>query len=260
LFEVILCEINRNKLERKIRVAAVKYLNTKPLIYGFEQGMMKEEIELITEIPASIADMLINDDVDLALVPVAIIPLLKEYHIISDYCIGCDGEVASVCLFSDSPLEEIGTILLDYQSRSSVGLLKILLKEHWKISPKLINGEENYEEKIVGTTAGLVIGDRAFIQRKKSKYIYDLGIAWKELTGLPFLFAAWIANKKLEENFINNFNKANTEGFKHLPDIIEANNFQEYSLEKYYEENISYKLDNQKIKAMDLYFTKIKEL
>jgi chorismate dehydratase len=257
LFEVILCEINRNKLERKIRVAAVKYLNTKPLIYGFEQGMMKEEIELITEIPSGIADMLINDDVDLALVPVATIPLLKEYHIISDFCIGCNGEVASVCLFSDSPIEEIETILLDYQSRSSVGLLKILLKEYWKISPKLINGEENYEEKIVDTTAGLVIGDRAFIQRKKSKYIYDLGIAWKELTGLPFLFAAWIANKKLEETFITNFNKANTEGFKHLPEIIEANNFKEYSLEKYYKENISYDLNADKLSALELYLQKL---
>ena len=75
--------------------------------------MMQDEIELVTDYPASIADMLINGEVDLALVPVATIPLLKTYHIISNYCIGCKGEVASVCLFSDVPIDEIDTILLD---------------------------------------------------------------------------------------------------------------------------------------------------
>ncbi len=245
-------------MERKIRVAAVSYLNTKPLIYGFEQGMMQDEIDLVTDIPANIADMLIKADVDLALVPVATIPLMREYHIISDYCIGCNGEVASVCLFSDVPLQEIETILMDYQSRSSVELLKILLKEHWKISPKLVAAEKNYEENINGTTAGLVIGDRAFIQRKKSKYIFDLGVVWKELTGLPFLFAAWIANKKLDESFIEKFNKANAEGFNHLNEIIDANTCKEYSLEKYYKENISYNLDYEKRYALELYLKKMK--
>ncbi|MCY7292468.1 MAG: menaquinone biosynthesis protein, partial [Ferruginibacter sp.] len=210
-------------METRIRVAAVSYLNTKPLIYGFEKGLMKEEIELITDFPANIADMLLHDEVDISLVPVATIPFLKEYHIITDYCIGTTGEVASVCLFSDVPLHEIKTILLDYQSRSSVGLLKILLKDYWKIKVELVSASAGYEDKITGTTAGLVIGDRAFIQRKKSNYIYDLGTAWKEMTGMPFVFAAWIANKKLSETFITNFNAATSEGLNNLSEIIAAN-------------------------------------
>ena len=80
---------------RKIKVGAVSYLNTKPLVYGFQQGLMKNSIELIEDYPASIAGMLLNDEIDLGLVPVAIIPRLKEFHIISDYCIGTTGEVAS---------------------------------------------------------------------------------------------------------------------------------------------------------------------
>ena len=150
---------------------------------------MQDEIELIIDYPANIASHLLHNRIDIGLVPVAIIPSLKEHHIISDYCIGCDGEVASVCLFSDVPLLEIETILLDYQSRTSVALLKILLQEHWKISPKLIAGTTHYEQDISGTTAGLVIGDRAFTQRLQSGYMYDLGSAWKEMTGLPFVFA-----------------------------------------------------------------------
>ncbi len=246
-------EFKRNELDRKIRVAAVSYLNTKPLIYGFENGMMKDEVELITDFPASIADMLISDEVDVALVPVATIPMLKEHYIITDYCIGTEGEVASVCLFSDVPLDEIEIILLDYQSRSSVGLLKILLKEYWKITPKLIYAEAGYEGNIVGKTAGLVIGDRAFIQREKSKYIYDLGGAWLKMTGLPFVFAAWVANKKLSESFIADFNKTTSVGLQHLQEIIASNHYEHYDLAKYYEGNISFNLDGKKRSGMELY-------
>ncbi len=250
-------EINRNKLERKIRVAAVSYLNTKPLIYGFEQGMMKDEIELITDFPANIADMLIDDEVDIALVPVAIIPLLQTPHIITDYCIGTEGEVASVCLFSDVPLEDIKTILLDYQSRSSVGLIKILLKDYWKIAPELTFALEGYEHNIIGTTAGLVIGDRAFLQRKKNRYIYDLGAAWTAMTGLPFVFAAWVTNKKLEAEFIENFDEATGFGLQHLQEIIAANPYEAYDLERYYTENIGFTLDDKKRKGMALYLNKL---
>jgi chorismate dehydratase len=244
-------------LDKKIRVAAVSYLNTKPLIYGFEQGMMKDEVELLTDFPANIATMLINDEVDIALLPVATISSLKECHIITDYCIGTVGEVASVCLFSDVPVEEIETILLDYQSKTSVALLKILLKEYWNVNPILVDAAEGYENKIMANTAGLVIGDRAFAQRNKNRYIYDLGYAWKTLTGLPFVFAAWVANKKLSEHFLTKFNETVGEGSQYLPAIIEANSYQEYDLEKYYTENISYTLDDEKLKGMELYLEKL---
>ncbi len=220
--------------------------------------MMKDEVDLVTDFPASIADMLMRDEVDIALVPVAAIPLLKEYHIITDYCIGSIGEVVSVCLFSDVPLEEIETILLDYQSRSSVELLKILFKEFWKINPTLISAKEGYENNINGKTGGLVIGDRAFMQRKKSKYIYDLGTAWLAMTSLPFVFAAWVANKKLPEKFIADFNNATGFGLQHLPEIIAANPYEDYDLEKYFAENISFTLDDDKRKGMELYLNKIR--
>jgi chorismate dehydratase len=244
-------------LDKKIRVAAVSYLNTKPLIYGFEQGMMKDEVELFTDFPANIATMLINDEVDIALLPVAAISSLKECHIITDYCIGTIGEVASVCLFSDVPIEEIETILLDYQSKTSVALLKILLKEYWNVNPILVDAAEGYENKIMANTAGLVIGDRAFVQRNKNRYIYDLGYAWKTMTGLPFVFAAWVANKKLPKYFLTKFNETVGEGLQYLPAIIEANSYQEYDLEKYYTENISYTLDDEKLKGMELYLEKL---
>jgi chorismate dehydratase len=251
-------EFKRNELDRKIRVAAVNYLNTKPLIYGFENGIMKDEVELVTDFPASIADMLIHGEVDIALVPIATIPLLPQHFIISDYCIATNGEVASVCLFSDVPIEEIETILLDYQSKTSVGLLKILLKEYWKITPALINANEGYEGRIAGTTAGLVIGDRAFIQRTKNRFIYDLGFVWKQMTGLPFVFATWIAIKEISVDFAIKFNEATSKGLRYLPEIISQNDYEHYDLKEYYNNNIDYKLDDEKRKAMELYFIKLK--
>jgi len=240
-------------VERKIRVGAVQYLNTKPLIYGLEKGLMKEQINLVMDYPANIANKLIEDQIDIGLVPVATIPRLKEHFIVSDYGIACDGEVASVCLFSDVPMEEITNVLLDYQSRTSVRLARILMKEFWKITPQLVDTREDFRGQIRGTTAGIVIGDRALEQRKDSAFVFDLGQAWKEMTGLPFVFAAWISNKPIQQHFIDDFNAANKYGLDRLEEVVSLHPYQTYDLFKYYKQDIDYKLNEEKIKGLDLY-------
>jgi len=241
----------------KIRVGAVSYLNTKPLIYGFEKGMMKDGVDLLIDYPSKIASMLVKDEIDVGLVPVAIIPQMEEHHIISDYCIGCNGEVASVCLFSEVPLEKIEKILLDYQSRSSVALLKVLLKEHWKTNVVFEETSGDYEGKISGTTAGLVIGDRALYQRKISPYIYDLGLEWKHFTGLPFVFAAWISNKKLNARFIDLFNEVNVFGLNQIDNVVKEYNYFVFDLNEYYTRYINYELNDDKLKGLELFLKNI---
>ena len=237
-------------MAQKIKVGAVSYLNTKPLIYGFEQGMMNDKIELLFDYPANIARKLLDNDIDMGLVPVAALPKMPEYHIVSNCCIGCNGAVASVCLFSDVPLHEIKEILLDYQSRTSVALLKILLQQHWKITPELVTSQKGFEQQIGGTTAGLVIGDRAFAQLPKSKYHFDLGSAWKEMTGLPFVFAVWVSNKKLAPDFIAAFSKATAYGLDNLEAIATANATTSFDMLAYYTKFISYRLDDDKQAAL----------
>lgn len=215
--------------------------------------MMKEDVDLIIDYPSKIASMLLEDKIDVGLVPVAIIPEMKEYYIISDYCIGSVGEVASVALFSDVPLNEIETVLLDYQSRTSVALLKILLNEYWKIKVIYKNTSGDFQSKISGTTAGLVIGDRALIQRKISPYIFDLGEAWKSLIDLPFVFAAWVSNKKLDEGFIKDFNEANKFGVDNLDKVVKENPFTIFDLNHYYKDCISFDLDQNKKKGLKLF-------
>jgi chorismate dehydratase len=245
-----ICEIKLNRLDRKIRVGAVSYLNTKPLVYGLEKGLMKEETELVYDYPARIATMLLNDEIDIGLVPVSIIPRLREAHIITDFCIGTENQVASVCIFSEVPIEETEKLLLDYQSRTSVALAKLLVKEFWKHPLLFIDTKEDYRQFIRDKIAGLVIGDRAFQQRKISPFIYDLGEAWKTFTGLPFVFAAWISNKQLDNNFIKSFNEANRYGLQRIQEVIANNPYPAYDLKTYYSKNISYELTATKKEGM----------
>jgi chorismate dehydratase len=247
--------LNKNK----IKVGIVSYLNTRPLIYGLEKAPIREEIDLIEAYPSKLADMLLNDEVDVGLIPVAIIPQLQSYHIVGDYGIATEGEVASVCLFSEVPVEEVTKVYLDYQSRSSVALLKWLIREYWGIHPEIIETrDEHYRQEIKGTAAGLVIGDRALEQRKISTFMYDLGSEWRFVTGLPFVFAAWVSNKKLPDDFVQRFNAANALGLQHLDEIVAANPFPYYDLRKYYTFHISYFLDQRKREGLELFLSYLK--
>jgi chorismate dehydratase len=210
-----------------------------------------EQIELVIDYPASIASKLLNDEIDMGLVPVAIIPKMRDYYINGNYCIGCDGPVASVCLFSETPIDKIETLLLDYQSRSSVALAKVLLKEYWKVTPKLVDGGKDYREHIKGPTAGIVIGDRALEQRQVSPYVYDLGEAWKNMTGLPFVFAAWVSNKPIDPAFIKAFDAANQVGLDQIDTVVAENPYTIFSLHDYYTKYLDYRLDADKRKGLD---------
>jgi len=239
----------------KIKTSVVSYLNTLPFLYGIEQSNIKNEIDLSLDIPSVCAKKLIHKEVDFGLVPVAILPELKESHIISDFCIGCEGKVQTVSLFSNVPIEEIESIYLDYQSRTSNILLQILLKEFWKVSPAILKSDIGYETKIKDKTAALVIGNRAFTIAKKAKYEYDLGEAWLAFTGLPFVFAAWVSNKVLPESFIKTFNFALDQDVNNIDKAVhnlEPMNQAEINRNSnYLKENISYKLDEQKQKGLE---------
>jgi chorismate dehydratase len=243
-----------------MRVGAVSYLNTKPLLYGIERAPVRKDIDLIIDYPAKIAEMLLNHEIDIGLVPVAVIPKMREYYINGNHCIGCNGAVASVCLFSERPLNMVRRVLLDYQSRTSVELARVLLQEYWKIAPELVDGGIDFRKNIKGATAGVVIGDRALEQRKISPYVYDLGEAWKKLTGLPFVFAAWISNKPLEPSFIEAFDQANSDGIKQINEVVKANPYPVFDLHDYFTKHLDYTLDSQKRKGLERFLHYLKSL
>ena len=240
-------------MNKKIRIGAVSYLNTKPLLFGFD----KNEWNIIEDYPANIAQMLLDDEIDVGLVPVAIIPGMKEHYIISDYCIGAIDRVESVAIFSEVAMDKIETVMLDYQSKTSVMLAKILLKHFWKKEVQFKEATNDFRNNIKGTTAAVVIGDRALEQIKLSTYQYDLAEAWIKFSGRPFVFAAWIANKPLDKDFIAAFNLANSYGLSHLDEVIKENSFPFFDLQTYYTKCISYNLTKEKEEGLKLFLTYI---
>ena len=238
-------------MERKIRVGAVSYLNTKPFIYGLEHGPIKDKIELLLDYPSNLVKMLKSDQIDIGLVPVGALPSLGDYHIISDYCIGTEGEVASVAVFSEVPMEQIEQVYLDYQSRTSVLLCRLLFEKHWKKNVQFIDAkDEGYINAIKGTTAGLIIGDRALMNYNRYKYVYDLGLGWKEMTGLPFVFAVWVSLKKISSSQVNDFGESLRIGITNI-DIVQLSSVMTFDLRKYLTQNLSYLLDDEKKFALD---------
>jgi len=244
-------------LKEKIKIGAVSYLNTKPLLYGLERSSIKEDIILSTAYPAQLAAALKEQTIDLALLPVAAISSIPQAQIIGNYGIAADGDVASVALFSHVPLAAITHIYLDYQSRSSVRLTQELVRSYWKITPEFIAADTQYIASIQGTKAGVIIGDRALQQLPNFPYVYDLSAAWKAFTGLPFVFAAWVSNRTLPASFVEAFDEANAMGLQHLEEIVAANPFPEYDLLQYYQKNIHYELDENKRKGLDLFLKMI---
>lgn len=242
-------------MKDKIKLGAVSYLNTKPLLYGIERSDLFKNIDLILDYPAMLAKHLREGTIDVALMPVGAIKDVTGARIVCDYGIAADGEVASVCIFSQVPMEDITAVYLDYQSRTSVKLAEVLLKHHWKKEVQFLSATENYIEYINDTKAGVIIGDRALKQLDNFNYVYDLATAWKEFTGLPFVFAAWISNKELPQDFTAAFNLANAEGLEHIDEVVAMNPFPYFDLKEYYTRYIHYVLDDTKKRGLQKFLS-----
>lgn len=213
-------------------------------------------MELSLDIPSKCAEKLLTNQVDIGLVPVAILPELPEYHILTDYCIGANQKVNSVILVSDVPLEEMEEILLDYQSKSSINLVQVLAKNYWKISPKFTPATVGFENQVNGKTAAVIIGDRTFNLSKPYQYIYDLAEEWYKFTGLPFAFACWVANKPIAPEFVEKLNQALAFGVTHIQESIglaNNNGITFDQLQNYLTNDISYELNDDKRKSIQLF-------
>ena len=227
----------------KVRVSAISYLNTIPFIYGLQNSSILSKIDMAFDVPSVCAQRLQNNTADIGIVPVAIIPSLPEHHIISNYCIGAKGKVRTVALFSNSNINEIKTIYLDGDSRTSALLVKILAHKFWKIYPEFKPLEiKNLDEQNAGF---MLIGDKVFDAERQFAHSFDLSEEWYKFKNLPFVFAAWSANNKLDEHFLNEFNDALAFGVNNIQAAIKlhSNGIDKKTAEEYFEKYISYNFD-----------------
>jgi chorismate dehydratase len=180
------------QLEPDMRIGAVSYLNTRPLVYDL--GRLAPQHELVFDLPSRLADRLAAGELDLALIPSIEYFQHPDYQIVSDACIGCRGPVRSVKLLSRVPLESIRTLALDEGSRTSVALVRILLQERFGLSPALVPFPIDAAPESIRADALLMIGDRA-MHPPAGEFVaqWDLGDVWCRWSELPFVFAMWVA-------------------------------------------------------------------
>jgi chorismate dehydratase len=197
-----------------MNVGGVSYLNAKPLLYGLESV---PGLHLKLEVPSRLIDGLRRRDFDVALLPVIDYQKMDDLKIVPSGGIGCDGPTLTVRIFSSTPIDQIDTLACDPDSHTSVALAQIILSELYHRRPRLIDITE-----APGKTPRLLIGDKVVCQEPAGfAHHLDLGAAWKELTGMPFVFAVWTARSGIDlGNLPQQLEHAKETGRKHLTDII----------------------------------------
>jgi chorismate dehydratase len=239
-------------MEGKLSLVLVNYLNAIPFIKGMETEGLFEEMNIRTETPARCASAFESGDADVALIPAGALHGITDYRIISDYCIGCDGEVRTVCIFSHQDIRDCRRLLLDNHSRTSVLLARLIVEKYFGLQLPFHSLDIEKWQPEEGD-AILMIGDKVFEFENQFQYRYDLGSLWKEWTGLPFVFAVWVARKDFPAWLEAKLNKAFSKGIASLPEIARELSPATPDLASYYTKHIKYDLDDLKRQALQKY-------
>lgn len=203
-----------------LRIGTVPYLNAKPLIDWFHSGECKEDVKLTFAVPSALARMLREGELDVANCSIFESFQNPDITIIPNISISAYGAVKSVRLFSRVPLSDIRSVALDSSSLTSAALIQILLAELHGIEPRYKNFPPDLEEMLEICDAGLLIGDLKLFDFHDGTQEFDLGQAWLELTGLPFVYAAWQARNDSDLKAVSDIlAKAKNWGLARLPDI-----------------------------------------
>jgi len=229
--------------QRPVKVGAVNYLNTKPLVHDLCR--IAPHAEVVYNVPSRLADDLAEGNLDVALIPSVEFFQDPSYTIVSNACIACRGPVLSVKLFSRTPLEQIETLALDEGSRTSVALVQILLQQRFGISPRLESLPLGAQVEDSPADAVLVIGDRAIhppSDRFLPEAVWDLGYEWCCWAELPFVFAMWVARANTDLEGIDvALSTARDAGMQHLAEIAER---ESASVDLTVEQCLAYLRDN----------------
>ena len=207
----------RRRIRTPLRVGSVSFLNAKPLIYGLE---FDPNVKLALDVPSRLLDGLLDERYDVALLPVIDFQRMRGLRLVPSGGIGCDGPTLTVRIFSPVPFEQIRTLACDTDSHTSVALARIVLARLCNIRPRFVDLAAG---AVTTDTALLLIGDKVVCEEPKGlPHQLDLGDAWKRLTGLPFVFAAWIAREGVDlRDLPERLELAKRGGLAHLDEIIE---------------------------------------
>jgi len=185
----------RVELNGRLRAVGVSFLNAQPILHGLLSGMGEDRMHVELAEPSELARRLYEDEADVGLSPVVPLATYGGFELVPGIAIGCDGAVESIRIVGDVPIEDADEILLDAASRTSAVLARLIVRHiRGGSEPRYFSRPASEIVSTVGgKTLGLLIGDPALEHKGKFTHELDLGLAWKEMTGLPFVFAVWAA-------------------------------------------------------------------
>lgn len=247
-------------MDSTVRIGAVSYLNTRPLVYGMQDGPGAERVRLSYATPAVLADRLAGGELDVALLPVIELARIPGLELVPGLGIVTEGPSRSVLLVSSCPADAIESIALDPDSRTSNALARVLLAEVWKRRPRIHTGGPSLEESLEAADAAVRIGDKALFDTLPSgAHVHDLGEVWTNETRLPFVFAAWAARPGIVDRelyrLMHDSRRAGSRAVdriageftwngRHHPDIAR----------EYLTRHIRFRLGANELRAMELFF------
>ena len=215
MFRIMTNQTQNSVLAAQMQIGAVSYLNSRPLIEGLE-GLLPSA-NLVLDYPSRLADALSNGQLDVALIPSIEYFRRPGYEVISDACVAARGEVLSVKLYCRVHPGQIRTLALDEGSRTSAALTKVILAERYGVIPKTEPLSMESTTTDSSADAVLLIGDRAMHSPEESfTEVMDLGQFWYDWTGLPFVFAMWVARREVNTEGVD-------EALSHARDLGIAN-------------------------------------
>jgi chorismate dehydratase len=252
------------RLQPSVRIGAVGYLNARPLVYGLDHH---PGFHVRYDVPSECARLLHAGSIDLGLIPSIEYLRGRPYAIVPDLAIASDGPVASVAIFTTRPMADVRSIALDTSSRTSVALVRVLCSRLFKIDPVLEARGPDLDDMLSRCDAALIIGDKALflephsgnasITRQLEKI--DLGEAWRQMTGLPFVYAFWAGPAQaLSRDDVNALVRARDEGVKRPGELAaeylqDAPRWQTLGAE-YLRDNIKYYLGERERAGLELFY------
>ena len=244
----------------KLRIGAVAYLNTRPLVFGMEQGLGAGRIELSYAVPSALAEQMAAGALDVALLPIIEYARIPDLELVPGLGIVTHGPSHSVLLVSKRPAEQVETVALDPESCTSNALTQVLMADVWKRSPDYVTGRADLARTLADCDAAVRIGDKALFETPPDgAHVYDLGQVWSERTGLPFLFAAWVARRGLvDRELYRVLHESRREGAKVIDRIAEdytwdGRQYPELA-RRYLTDHIRFRLGAAEIRAIELFF------
>lgn len=213
----------------RLRVSAIGFLNTAPLLWDFEHGprdvILGNNFDVHYSSPSECADELKKGASDIGIIPVAAYSAIADLRVIPGIAIAARGAVRSILLVCKKPIEQVRTVALDVSSRTSVILTRILFAIRWKTTPEFRSHLPALDEMLAAHDAALLIGDPALLVQCGKFEVFDLAEEWKRQTDLPFVFAFWAVREDAvrrlsEDSIVSAFRNSRDNGLANLDRIV----------------------------------------